>query len=316
MTCVGYEEVARVLSGADADFKPAGALLLKLLDAEQCERLIRMADPVNDPERGVETYVPSVEFTQNGHIVARRRVTYAGGGETTHALIRPAVAVANSFGLPNPWHEELLTGPLSTTYVPNYLTCLAATNDGGKFYEELGRHEEILMPLLCDAQRAKPVLKYVDGRIAPFLMRHVSSGTDELFEGLCTLALRIDAPEIDPVLAGLLFRFTRRFDVRAARSAAQQQSRAVARNLNRLAEHPRFTLIKGWTSSLASVLQAPMVWFCAENIVRVLERDPRSYILIESRQLKAANWEHFHWDEIDRLDDDAGEKLFRQLLEP
>jgi hypothetical protein len=41
-------------------------------------------------------------------------------------------------------------------------------------------------------------------------------GTDELFEGLCTLALRIDAPEIDPVLAGLLYRFTRRFDVRAA----------------------------------------------------------------------------------------------------
>lgn len=50
------------------------------------------------------------------------------------------------------------------------------------------------------------------------------------------------------------------------------------------------------------------------DIVRVLERDPRSYILIESRLFKAANWEHFHWDEIDRLDD-AAEKLFHELLE-
>ena len=280
VTYVGYGEVARVLSGADADFKPAGALVLKSLDAEQCERLIRMADPVNDPEWGVETYVPSVEFTQNGHIVARRRVTYTGGGETAQALIRPAVAVANRFGLPNPWHEELLSGPLSATCVPKYLTCLSATDDGGRFYEELGRDEDILVPFLCDVQRAKPVLKYVHGRIAPFLMRHVSSGTDELFEGLCTLALQVDAPEMDPVLAGLLYRFTQRFDVRAA-VLQHSDNHALWRAFNRLAEHPRFTLIKGWPSSLASVLQAPMVWFRAENIVRVLERDPRSYILIK-----------------------------------
>ena len=34
----------------------------------------------------------------------------------------------------------------------------------------------------------------------------VSSGTDELFEGLCTLALRVNTPEIDTLLAGLLYR--------------------------------------------------------------------------------------------------------------
>jgi hypothetical protein len=57
-----------------------------------------------------------------------------------------------------------------------------------------------------------------------------------------------------------------------------------------------------------------MRWYHADNIVRVLERDPRSYILIESRLFKAANWEHFHQDEIDRLDN-AAERLFAQLLE-
>jgi hypothetical protein len=170
---------------------------------------------VNDPDRGVETYIPSVEFTRNGHVVARRRVTYTNNAEWPQALIRPAVAAANSFGLPNPWHEELMTGVLAATYVPKYLACLGARDDSGRFYEELGRHEDVLMPLLCDAQQAKPVSKYVDARIVPFLVRYVSSGTDEVFEGLCALALQVNAPEIDAVLPGLLYRWTKRFDMRA-----------------------------------------------------------------------------------------------------
>jgi hypothetical protein len=99
-----------------------------------------------------------------------------------------------------------------------------------------------------------------------------------------------------------------------AATLQHDENDALWRGFNRLAEHPRFTMIKGWQSSLALVLPAPMSWFRTENIVRVLERDPRSYILIESRLFKATNWEHFHQDEIDRLDD-AGEKLFRELLE-
>jgi hypothetical protein len=314
VTYLGYDDIVRVLSRGDAGFKPAGAFVVKPLDAGECERLIRMVDPINDPDRGVENYDPSVAFTQNGHVVARRRVTYAGGAETAEALIRPAVAVANVFGLPNPWHGDLLAGPLAANYVPKYLACLAAADDADRFYGELGQHEDILVPLLCDMQRAKPVLKYVDARIVPFLMRHVTSGMDELFEGLCTLALQIDAPEIDSVLAGLLYRFAGRFDVRAV-ILQHNDNHALWRGFNRLAEHPRFDRIKGWQSSLAALLQTPMAWFRAENLVRVLERDLRSYILIESWLFKATNWEHFHWDEIDRLDD-AGEKLFHQLLEP
>lgn len=313
VTYVTYDEIVRVLSGEDTAFKPAGALVFRQLDAGQCARLIRMADPVNDPDRGVETYVPSVEFTRHGHTVAQRRMTYTGGGDTAQALIRPAVALANSFGLPNPWHEELLTGPLSASYVPKYLACLAAADDSGRFYAELGRHEDVLLPVLCDVRQASPVLKYVDARIAPFLVRHISSGTDELFEGLCTLALQIDASEIDPILAGLLYRFVRRFDVTAP-LLQHRDNHALWRGFNRLVEHRRFTLIKGWQSNLAPVLQVPIVWYRAENIVRVLERDPRSYILIESRLFRAANWEHFHSDEVDRLDD-AAERLFHDLLE-
>jgi hypothetical protein len=125
--------------------------------------------------------------------------------------------------------------------------------------------------------------------------------------------LQVNTPEIDSVLAGLLYRWAQRFDMTSA-VLQHDANHALWRGFNRLAGHPRFNMIEGWQSRLATVLRAPMRWGHAENIVRVLERDPRSYILIESRLFRAANWEHFHQDEIDRLDD-AGERLFHELLE-
>lgn len=86
------------------------------------------------------------------------------------------------------------------------------------------------------------------------------------------------------------------------------------RGFDRLAEHPRFIQIKEWQTRLAAVLQASISWYQKQNIVRVLERDPRSYIQIEQMLFKYANFEHYHQDEIDRLDE-AAERLFHELLE-
>jgi hypothetical protein len=309
---IGYDEAVRALSGRPTDFKATSPLVIGMITAEQCERLIRLADPANDPNLGVETHVPSVQFTRNGHVVAQRRVTYTGS-ESANALIRPAIAAANKFGLPMPWHQELMTGALAPTYVPKYLACLGALNGSHRFYEELTLYEDELIPYLCNATQGNPVLKYVDARVVPSLARYVSSGTDELFEGLCVLALQVNTPAIDSVLSGLLVRWTQRFDMTSA-VLQHDENHALWRGFNRLAEHPRFNSIDGWQSRLAAVLRAPMRWYRAENIVRVLERDPRSYILIESRLFKAMNWEHFHQDEIDRLDN-AADRLFAQLLE-
>ena len=264
--------------------------MLGAITVEQCERLIRFADPANDRDRGVETYVPLVQFTSTGHVVARRQVAYTGG-ESANALLRPAIAAANRFGLPVPWHEELMTGVLSSSYVPKYLVCLGALNYSDRFYEELAKQEGVLISHLCKAAQATPVLKYIGVRIVPFLARHVSSGTDEIFEGLCTLALRISTPEIDGVLAGLFYRWTKRFDWTSA-VLQNDENHALWRGFNRLSEHPRFNMIDRWQPRLAEALRAPMSWYRAENIVRVLERDPRSYIRIEfpivqNRQLGA-----------------------------
>jgi hypothetical protein len=310
---VSYDDAVRTLFGASADFKAESPLVLGAVTAEQCERLIRFADPANDRDRGVETYVPLVQFTSDGYVVARRQVAYRGA-ESTNALLRPAIAAGNRFGLPIPWHEEVMTGVFASGYVPKYLACLAALNDSDRFYAELAKHEGVLVPHLCKAGNATPVLKYVDVRIIPFLARHVSSGTDEIFEGLCTLALRISTPEIDGVLAGLFYKWTQRFNL-ASPVLQHDENHALWRGFNRLSEHPRFNMIEEWQPRLAEVLRVPMSWWRAENVVRVLERDPRSYILIESRLFRTVNWEHFHRDEIDRLDD-AADRLFNQILEP
>jgi hypothetical protein len=310
---LSYADAVRVLSGASPDFKPTTPLALEVVTAQQFEHLIRLADPANDHYPATETFIPSVSFTQDGHLVSQRRVTTTNSGDLPSTLIRPAIAAANRFGLNIPWHQELLTGVFASTYVPKFLACLGAQNDSSRFYEELGGNVDELLPQICNAAQLKPILKYIDAHIVPFLLRYLSSGTDGFFEGLCTLALQVNTPEIDDVLAGLFYRWTQRFDIRSM-VPQHDQNHQLWRGFNRLAEHSRFNMIEGWRPRLASVLSAQIASYRRENIVRVLERDPRSYIQIESLLFKATNWEHFHQDEIDRLDD-AAERLFSQLVE-
>ncbi len=309
---LNYEDAVRALSGANPDFKSAIPVMLDSVTKEQLAHLVLLAEPANDQYRSTETYVPLVSFTSNGHVVAQRRVTTTGG-ETAGALIRPAIAAANRFGLNIPWHQEFLTGVFATAYIPKFLAALGAQDDSGRFYEELANQEDLLLPRICTTAQATPVLKYIDARIVPFLLRYIASGTDEFFEGLCILARQVAGAEIDTVLSGLLYRWTQRFDVRSP-MLQHDQNYPLWRGFKRLTENPRFEMIEGWQSRLAAVLQVPLGWSHAEDIVRVLERDPRSYTLIESRLFRATNWHHFHQDEIDRLDA-AAERLFPQLLE-
>jgi len=81
-----------------------------------------------------------------------------------------------------------------------------------------------------------------------------------------------------------------------------------------LVKHPRFEQIAQWQFRLASVLRMPMAWYHKQDIARVLERDPQSYIQIESLLFEVTDFEHRHQSELDRLDDAAG-RLFHCLLE-
>jgi hypothetical protein len=301
----------RILAGLDSDFRPTVPLVMEPMRVDQLEDLIRLADPVNDDYRGTETYVPLVSFTTNGYTVAHRHTTTRG--EPVAAFIRPAIAAANGFRLEIRWHRELMRGAFADTYVPRFLASLGEQNESGRFYEELTENGDALLHHICRAPRSTLLLKFIDRRIVLFLTRYLFSGTDEIFEGLCALAQHVGGSEIDAVLAGLLHRWTQRFELRSP-FLQHDQNHKLWQGFNQLVEHPRFGAIEGWQSSLSAVVQAKLSWYNRQTIVRVLERDPRSYVQIESMLFRAENWEHFHHDEIDKLDD-AAERLFPQLLE-
>ncbi|WP_287881878.1 HEAT repeat domain-containing protein [Aquitalea sp.] len=305
-----YQAAVRLLSGGAAHPLPDGPLVLEPLIVDECETLIGLADPAKDPERGETVFAPAVAFTKEGHQVSQRRTTFQGGPSLQDRL-RLAIAAANRFGLAIPWHMKQLEGPLGETYASDFLACLAAQGDDAHFYSVLAEAEETLMPALCQKAHVLSAQLEIDGRLIPVLTRFLSVGGDDFFEGLCILARCIDTPDIQPILEGLLHRWIQRFDVQADRPQ-NDEAFSLWRGFARLSEHPRFNTIPDWSQQMEAVLRAPMAWFHAQSIMRVLERDSQSYVLVEARLFKEANWEHYREDEFERLDR-AAETLFGQF---
>lgn len=304
-----YKTACDLLAGSFNGPVAEGPMVLYPLEAQECEMLIRLADPQNDPERGEIAFIPGVSFSNGGHQVTQTRTTYRGGPSCQERL-RKAIAAANRFGLPMVWHKAQLEGAIGESYASDFLGCLAAQGDAARFYAALAESEAQLMPVLCKNAYALSAQLEIDCRFIPSLTRFLHVGGDDVFQGLCILAKRIDTPEIQPVLEGLLYRWSRRFDMRAVH-AQNDEAFALWHGFARLNEHPRFDAIPDWPQQLEATLRAPMAWYHAQSIVRVLERDAGSYVLIEARLFKEENWEHYHEDEVERLDR-AAEALFGQ----
>jgi hypothetical protein len=309
---LAYDDIIRLLAQAEPDVATS-SIVIESLNLEQCTRLIDILDPANDHRHSASEYVPSISFWEGGHVVAQRRTTTSGRQQPLRPRLRAALAAANQFGLDIRWHHEQLTGPLSIAYLPIFLECLASQENSERFYDELDRYPDAIGPFICDTNRLSPILKFTDVRIVSFLSRYSTSGTDVFFEGLCNLASRVATYEIDSVLASLFHRWTQRFNPQS-NTVQQYGNVSLWRAFKLLTEHPRFEQIDRWHSRLTSVLQARMMWFDKQNVVRVLERDPRSYTQIESMLFKAADFEHSRDSELDRLDD-AAERLFHRILE-
>jgi len=307
---LNFQTVVSLLTGSAINALPDGPIILEPLTAEECEILIGLADPTKDFERGVTVFTPAVSFTKEGHQVAQRQTTSRGGPSLPDRL-RPAIVAASCSGFPIPWHTKLLEGPLGESYAASFLECLAAQDDASRFYVALAEAEQVLMPVLCQKAYVLSAQLVIDVRLAPALARFLHAGGDDFFEGLCILAKCIDAPEIQPVLEGLLHRWTQRLDLQAG-SQKNDEAYLLWRGFARLSEHPRFGAIPDWPQQLEAVLTAPMSWYRAQSIMRVLERDPGSYVLVESRLFKEANWEHYLEDEVERLDR-AAEALFGDI---
>jgi RecA/RadA recombinase len=311
---MGFDEVLAYLSGVAAEIPAGPPLVMEGLTEGQCARLIALADPRGDPPRQEERYVAGVAFLRAGHQVARRQVTSTGGSETGRDLIRAAVAAANGWGLSNRWHDDLLHGPYGRNYVEQFLVALAARGDPDRAFAALRQDEDILFPAMCLPGAASRIGGVMDERIIPYLQRNLASGTDEMLAGLCTLASGINVAAIVPVLDALLTRWCRRFDPKA-QADQHTENHVLWQTFTTLSRHARFRDLPDWRGRLETVLRGRLRWFHADSLVRLLELDPRSYVLIEQRGQFAEDWGHYLVDEIDRLDE-AAERLFPQLVEP
>jgi hypothetical protein len=305
-----YSAAMRALRGvADLGIDVGQPIALSRLDREEVQKLIAFADTANDPPLAVIRFTPTMTFTAEGHVVGRESST-STGGTSIHERLRHAIAAANRFDLPMPWHSERLRWPWISTYGVQFIASLGAQGDADRLYQALESEADILLPFLGCLDGLKATEPLLDERLAPILHRYLLLGDDAFFESLCNLVQRISSPAAVPLLWGLLGRWSSRFDITSP--APQTENIELWRGFARLREHPRFREVAGWRKTLENVLAANMRWFHKQDIVRVLEGDSGSYVTIESRLSSEEDWVHFNRSEIDSLDE-AADRLFHEM---
>lgn len=284
-----------------------------LLTQEEMEKLIIVLNTPHERSPMIESVKPRLNFTSDGYTVAQRISTSSvkSSAIQLRTLLRPALAAANRYDLNIPWHQAGLRGTFYDEYINNYIKFLGLQNAPDLFYHALTLQKDILIPSICEYSNSRRILKYIDSRIIPFIEPLTLSGNDDLFEGLCMLAAEVTTDSIDLVLKKLFSRFILFF--KKASQVDINYNIPIWRGFKYITNHPRFDSISNLTQELTTMLQADLTYFHKQDILRILERYPSSYITIESQLLNAANFEHFSTDEIDRLDD-AAEKLFHKLL--
>ena len=313
-TNLNYGEAVRFLTVGTSSYQLSGQspVLLKQLTLEQFKHLVDLADPVNDPKLTVERYVPGISFRGKSHTVAKRQVSSSPEKEPPAAFIRPAIVAANVYDVMISWHHEILRSSFSKEYVQRVLACIAVSRNKCVLYDMLNQYAENFLQALGYDPTCTNIAPLLDARIVPVMATNVTSGTDEMLESLSRLSRVIETSEIDRVLTSLFKRWIGQFEIIQS-TGIDDTSYHYWRAFRYLSDHPRFERIRDWPSKLAPILYSPHVaWFRKQDLARVLERDPRSYIHLENARFKANDWEHFYQEEIDLLDQ-ACDSLFREF---
>ena len=312
-TNVSYDEAVRFLTtGANPyQLSAQSPVVLEDLTLEQFKHLVHLANPGNDPDQSVERYVPGISFRGTSHTVANRQVSHSSGKETPASFIRPAIVAANVYDAAIYWHDELLKSSFSKDYIHRVLGCIAVSGNESVLYDLLNRYSEDFLQALGSYPTCENITPLLDERIIPVMASSVTSGTDEMLESLTRLSRVIETSEIDGVLSFLFNRWTTQYEI-VQSTGFDDSNHHYWRAFRNLSDHPRFDQIKDWPSRLTPILYSPhLAWFRKQDLARVLERDPRSYIHLENVRFKAQDWEHFYQEEIDLLDQ-ACDRLFRQ----
>lgn len=285
---------------------PEKPVTLEPLDRGQLQRLIALADPSHDRPTSIVRYEHEITLMGDGYSASRITSTSTGAQSDAERL-RPAIAAANRFDIPMPWHQQRLHWPWTQTYASSFIASLGAKGDADQLYAALEANPDILLPFLGSYQGLMVTGPLLDDRLAPIVHRFISLGDDAFFEALCNLALHIQSSAAGPILKCLLDRWVSRFDLQAW--TLQGESFELWRGFARLKEHPRFRDVPGWRATLERILPANIRWFHRQEVLRALEIDPASYVTIERCLSREEDWITFNISEIDRLDDSA-DRLF------
>jgi hypothetical protein len=308
VTPLGAAEVMAAL--ASGQLPGRAPFVVSCSDASEFGRLVELLDPARDYTSSSETVEPNIAFIKGGVTIGGSQVRHRDNHAGTRAALRPAIAAANQAGIPILWHDKMLS---DSKYLASFLEHLGALNDSGRFYQELARNGDRILPRLGDSVPVSPVKAYIDERIIPYLSRYAHAGTDAFLEVLADLARCVDGPAIDPVIEVLFNRWLRRFDLKSTEPQHEENFR-LWRAFNSLSGHPRFQRVPNYDLRLMQIAHLPMSWFRKPEIVRLICNSPRSYSSLEMMLLKAAPFEHFHEDDIDRLDA-AADALFSRVTE-
>ena len=311
---LGFAEAVRLLNlGESSSSLDAGTpVLLEQVNRQQFKELVQLADPVNDADLGEETYRPGISFTSGGYTVASRQVSYSGRQETPGSLIRPAIVAANSYGVEIHWQEGMFEGAFIGKNVESVLKCISVSANAEMLYELLRRYPEDFLEPLGSHPICEHITPLIDTRIVPILAANLTIGTAAMLESLSKLAGMIVSPEIDKVLTFIFGRWLGQFQAGQLREN-RDSNHHFWRAFRELSSHPRFDKIDDWPGKLVLVLYSrELAWFRKQDVARVLEKDPRSYIYLENVLFKSQDWEHFSQEEIDVLDESCS-RLFKRV---
>ncbi|MCY4557716.1 MAG: hypothetical protein OXF79_15315 [Chloroflexi bacterium] len=311
---LSFAEAVRLLNvGESSSPLDAGIpVLLEQVNCQQFKELVQLADPVNDADLGEETYLPGISFTSGGYTVASRQISYSGGQETPGSLIRPAIVAAKSYGVEIHWQEGMFEGTFVGQNVERVLKCIAVSGNAEMLYELLRRYPEDFLEPLGSHSICEHMAPLIDARMVPIVASNLTTGTAATLESLSELAGMIVSPEIDKVLTFLFARWFGQFQA-GQLGENLDSNHHFWRAFRNLTSHPRFEKIDDWPGKLALVLYSrELAWFRKQDVARVLERDPRSYIHLENVLFKSQDWEHFAQEEIDLLDESCN-RLFKRV---
>jgi Cdc6-like AAA superfamily ATPase len=286
---LSVDDAQRTLLGTlDLQLETRDVVKLTGVSREVLQRLIALADPSLDGATGETRYVGGLLLTDSGGALARTSTTHRGDATIIRDKLRAAVAAANRWSLPTPWHDAYLAAEYRRPYVVLWLRSLGAMDDPDRFYDALSGAEDLVGPMLCTDLRDLELAAYLDERLLSLLQRFVFAGTDAMLEGLCALADRIRTPVVDPILRGLFDRWVGRFDPTTP-EPQHRHNYLLWRSLTILSRHPRFEQIPRWRPRLESVL-AMAHPLHEDQLLDILAPAPASYVVIERNLAARQDW--------------------------